>query len=152
MPARTGRRNEGKTMTRVLLGFLAYLVPTFALGFVWHMVLFADAYDALATYRDDVIIPFGLLAMTIQGAFFALFYTRVFAERVGSFASKTIGYAALGGGLSWSFTTIAVAAKTVMTSVPDYLLMETGYTVVQWIIVAPLTVLAFGARRKPARR
>jgi hypothetical protein len=43
--------------------------------------------------------------------------------------------------LSWSFTTIAVAAKNVMSSVPDYLLIETGYTVVQWLIVGPLTVL-----------
>jgi len=45
--------------------------------------------------------------------------------------------------VSWSFTTIAVAAKNVMTSVPDYLLIETAFTVVQWVMVAPLTVLAF---------
>jgi hypothetical protein len=27
-----------------------------------------------------------------------------------------------------------------MSSVPDYLLIESGYTLVQWVIVAPLTV------------
>jgi len=27
-------------MTRFMLGALAYLVPTFLLGFVWHLVLF----------------------------------------------------------------------------------------------------------------
>ena len=45
--------------------------------------------------------------------------------------------------LSWSFTTLAVAAKNVMASVPNYLLIETGFTIVQWALVAPLTVAAF---------
>jgi hypothetical protein len=27
-----------------------------------------------------------------------------------------------------------------MTSVPDYLLIESGYTIVQWLMVGPLTV------------
>ena len=57
--------------------------------------------------------------------------------------SRGLFYAVVGALLSWSFTTIAVAAKNVMTSVPDYLVIETAFTVVQWIIVGPLTALAF---------
>ena len=35
------RSEERKTeMTRFFLGILAYIVPTFALGFVWHLMLF----------------------------------------------------------------------------------------------------------------
>jgi hypothetical protein len=60
--------------------------------------------------------------------------------------SRALLYAACGAALSWSFTTIAVAAKNVMTSVPDYLVIETAFTVVQWIMVGPLTALAFGHR------
>ena len=30
-----------------------------------------------------------------------------------------------------------------MASVPDYLVIETAFTTVQWVMVAPLTVLAF---------
>jgi hypothetical protein len=30
-----------------------------------------------------------------------------------------------------------------MTSVPDYLIIETAFTAVQWIMVGPLTALAF---------
>jgi hypothetical protein len=36
----------------------------------------------------------------------------------------------------------SVAAKNVVTSVPDYLLIESGFTVVQWLMVRPLTALA----------
>lgn len=36
-----------------------------------------------------------------------------------------------------------------MTSVPDYLIIETAFTAVQWIMVGPLTAVAFaGALRK----
>lgn len=127
------------------LGVLAYLVPTFLLGFVWHLVLFKPYYERLAIYRSDVIIPFGLLAMTIQGAFFAWVYEQSFARSATSAGQRAAAYAAFGALLSWSFTTIAVAAKNVMSSVPDYLLIETSYTIVQWAMVGPLTVLAFGA-------
>jgi hypothetical protein len=50
-------------------------------------------------------------------------------------------YGGVGALLSWSFTTLAIAAKNVMTSVPDYLLVETSFTAVQWVLVAPLTAL-----------
>ena len=56
---------------RIALGGLCYLIPTFVLGFVWHLVAFKGYYDALAIYRKDVIIPFGFLSMSIQAALFA---------------------------------------------------------------------------------
>jgi hypothetical protein len=122
---------------------IAYIVPTFILGFVWHLVLFEGYYDRLAMYREDIIIPFGLLSMLIQAVLFAWLYDKAFATRPGSWLSRALFYAVVGALLSWSFSTIAVAAKNVMTSVPDYLVIETAFTAVQWIIVAPLTALAF---------
>jgi len=124
---------------RIAIGALCYLIPTFALGFVWHLVAFKGYYDALAIYRKDVIIPFGFLSMSIQAVLFAWVYVRVFAATP-DVIQRALGYAAFGAVLSWSFTTIAVAAKNVMTSVPDYLLIESGYTIVQWLMVGPLTV------------
>lgn len=129
-------------MTRYILGVLAYLVPTFALGFVWHLILFGHYYGALAIYRDDIIIPFGFLSMLIQAIIFAWIYERAFAPQNSAFLPRAMAYAALGAVLSWSFTTLAVAAKNMMASVPDYLVIETAFTIVQWLIVGPLTALA----------
>jgi hypothetical protein len=130
-------------MTRYGAAILAYIVPTFLLGFVWHLVLFEGYYDRLAMYRDDIIIPFGLFSMLIQAILFAWLYDKAFADRPGTWLNRGLVYAVVGGLLSWSFSTIAVAAKNVMTSVPDYLVIETAFTAVQWIIVGPLTALAF---------
>jgi hypothetical protein len=132
------------------LGVLAYLMPTFALGFVWHLMLFHGYYERLAIYRKDIIIPFGLLSMLIQAFVFAWVYQHTFAERNGSPLSRGLGYAAFGAILSWSFTTLAVAAKNIMTSVPDYLVIETAFTIVQWIMVGPLTAFAFALATRKA--
>jgi len=131
---------------------LAYLVPTFALGFVWHLVLFKQYYEALAIYRPDVIIPFGFLSMAIQAVLFAWVYEQTFARGNGTAVSRGLAYAAFGAILSWSFTTLAVAAKNVMTSVPNYVLIETAFTVVQWAMVGPLTAFVFGHAATTAPR
>jgi hypothetical protein len=129
-------------MRRFVLAMLAYLVPTFALGFIWHLVLFERYYDALAIYRHDIIIPFGFLSMLIQAGIFAWIYDQTFARQQQPFLTRAVAYGLLGAVLSWSFTTLAVAAKNVMTSVPSYLVIETGFTLVQWLMVGPLTALA----------
>src|SRR5262249_45442639 len=129
-------------MKGYIFAVLAYLVPTFALGFVWHLVLFQSYYDALAVYRQDIIIPFGFLSMLIQAPIFAWVYEKAFAAARGSLLSRAWRYGLSAAALSWSFTTLAVAAKNVMASVPDYLLIETAFTIVQWALVAPLMVAA----------
>lgn len=138
-------------MKRYVFAVLAYLVPTFALGFVWHLVLFQSYYQALAIYRPDVIVPFGFLSMLIQAAIFAWVYEKAFAGARGTLISRSCRYGAVGAVLSWSFTTLAVSAKNLMASVPDYVLIETAFTMVQWALVAPLTVLTFHSREHGRR-
>jgi hypothetical protein len=88
-------------MMRFFLGVLAYIVPTFALGFVWHLILFERYYAALGIYRSDVIIPFGFLSMLIQAVVFAWIYDRAFARRDSPLLSRALAYAAFGAVLSW---------------------------------------------------
>jgi hypothetical protein len=121
------------------LNLLAYLVPTFLLGFVWHLKLFHRYYAQLNIYRPDVIIPFGFLSMLLQGALFAFAYPRLVGDPT-SLASG-MWFALLAALLSWSFTTVAVAAKHPMTSVKGFVAIETAFTAVQFVLVGPLLAL-----------
>jgi hypothetical protein len=125
------------------LGFAAYLLPTFPIAFIWHLVLFEQKYHALQIYRDKPVIVFGLGSMIIQGAIFSWLFPRVFVQGSGSFLKDGLLYGLGAGLLSWSFTTLAVAAKNIMTSVPDYVLLETAFTILQFAIVGPLIALAY---------
>lgn len=121
---------------------LAYLLPTFALGFVWHLVLFADRHRDLAIYRDEVIIPFGLASMTMQALLFARAFPRLFGgQRI--WWRGAAGFGLIFGTLAWSFAVLPVAAKYRMASVAEFLWFETAFTVVLFAIVSPLIALAW---------
>jgi len=127
--------------TRFVLAVLAYLVPTFAIAFLWHLVIFADRYEALAIYREELIIPFGFVTIVIQGILAAAAFPRLFIT--GSVWSKGLRYGVAAGLLSWTFTTLAVAAKYPMTSIPQFVTLETAFTIAQFVVVGPLTAWVF---------
>ncbi|WP_342728821.1 hypothetical protein AAFG07_20575 [Bradyrhizobium sp. B097] len=124
------------------LGVAAYLAPTFPLGFFWHLAWFEGTYRALAIYRADPIIPLGLASMAVQAMIFSWAYPRLFPADRGSALKAGLLYGLVMGLLSWSFTTLAVAAKHPVASIVDYMVLETGFTFVQFLIVGPLMALA----------
>ena len=131
--------------TRLLWGALAYILPTFPLGYIWHLVLFKGVYESLQIYRPDIIVPFGIDSMIIQGIVWAYLYGRLFAqEPVLRGAWK---FACLAFPLAWSFLVLVIAAKQHMTSVSAFLAFETGFTLLQYLVVSPLIALACANRR-----
>ena len=132
----------GGEARRFLLGFAAYVVPSFPIAYAWHLVVFAGAYDALQIYRPDVIIPFGLASMLIQGAAFSWIYPRLFPRRGRAWLAPGLAYGAGLAVVCWTFTTLAVAAKHPMSSTGDFIMLETGFTALQFLVVGPLIALA----------
>ncbi len=131
--------------SRFWLGILAYVVPTFPLGYVWHLVVFKDYYEALAIYRADIVIPFGLASMLIQGAVWSYVYSRLFSgERL---LAGTVKFAALAFPLAWSFVVLAVATKYHMASVTGFVGIESAFTALQYLVVSPMIALAYSFRR-----
>lgn len=128
---------------------LAYLVPTFPLGYFWHLSVFADRYHELAMYREQVIVPMGLASMLIQAILFAWAYPRLFGH-LKDWKSGAIGFGVVFGLLAWSFVVLPVAAKYRMASVPDFLLLESAFTLLQFVVVSPCIALAH--RNVHARR
>jgi hypothetical protein len=124
------------------LGVAAYILPTFPIAFIWHLVLFERNYQALQIYRADPIIPFGLASMIIQGLIFSWAFPRLFIGSNRSIIADGLLYGLGVGVLSWSFTTLAVAAKHPMASISDYVLLETSFTILQFLIVGPLVAFA----------
>jgi hypothetical protein len=125
------------------LALLAHLVPTLSLGYFWHMVTFADQYHRLAMYRDAVIIPLGLTSMAIQAIFFAWIYPKLFAPTRTQWARGAVSFGFIFATLAWSFAVLPVAAKYRMSSVQDFLVLETSFTFLQFAIVSPMIALAY---------
>ena len=125
------------------LAFAAYVVPTFPLGYFWHLKTFASKYHELGLYRAEVIIPMGLASMIIQGLFFAWIYPRLFNTAADQWLLGAFQFGLIFGVLSWSFQVLPVAAKYNMTSVPLFIALETAFTAIQFAITGLLIALAY---------
>lgn len=123
------------------LGLAAYLLPTFPLGYFWHLSIFKANYDRLEMYRQDVIIPMGLASMLIQAAIFSWAYPKLFSTASSDWVASAGKCLLVYGILAWSFGVLPVAAKYRMSSVAEFVKLETIFTCIQFVIVCP--ILAF---------
>ena len=124
--------------TQYWMAVLAYVLPTFPLGYFWHLKTFKAKYDALGIYREDVIIPLGLSSMIIQGLFFAWAYPKLFDTAPDQWLASAMKFAAIFGIVAWSFLVLPVAAKNKMNSGVDFMKLETAFTAIQFIIAGLL--------------
>jgi hypothetical protein len=126
---------------KLILAVAAYVLPTFPLGYLWHLTVFADFYKSLHVYRDDLLIPFGIGSMLIQGVIWAMIYRRLFAgEPIGRGAWR---FGRLAAPLAWSFMALAVSAKHHMASPLAYLGIETGFILLHYAVVSPLIAAVY---------
>ena len=128
------------------LAVAAYLLPTFPLSYIWHLTAFCEQYERLGLYRAQVIIPFGLSSMLVQAALFAWLHPRAFSTGRDVWMTSGVKFGLVFGLLAWSFTTLPVAAKYKMSSVRSFMMLESAFTAVQFLVVAPLIALAWRHR------
>jgi len=128
------------------LSVAAFVMPTFPLGYLWHLAVFHRAYQALELYRAEVIVPLGLTAMLIQGVLFSWMYPRLFTTTRRHWPGSALRAGLVFGLLAWSFTALPVAAKYQMASVPQFLWLESSFTALHFLVVAPLMALAWRDR------
>lgn len=118
-------------MLRIIAGTLAYLIVTFPLAYVWHLVLFQQTYDDLGYIdRDQPIIAFGFAAILLQGIILAIVYPKLCAGM--SLVRGTVLFALLMGGYHWTTHVLAEAAKHEISPLSTWFLLETVYLVLQF--------------------
>jgi hypothetical protein len=115
-------------MTSFYFFALAYLVVSFALGAIWHMVLFKEYYKKLAIYSniEKPRFSFGFSSMLLQAIVFAYVYPLIASPwlfSLGLFMLLT------------SFMVFAEAGKQNATSLSGFVLIQTAFSLVQTIIV-----------------
>src|SRR5215218_5484567 len=96
-------------MKRFWWASAAYLLPTFPLGYAWHLVTFREQYERLGIFREEVIIPFGLLSMAVQALLFAWAYPRLFSTRREEWIGSAARFAGVFALLAWSFAVLPVS-------------------------------------------
>ena len=135
-------------MTPFLRGALAYLLVTFPLAFVWHLMVFKNVYDELGIFnRDEPIVALGFFVIVVQGIL--LSYAFPFFYRSGSSVKAGLKFGLVTGLFLWSSQVVAAGAKHEVSSLGAWLGIETAYFVVQFALVGLAIGLAYRARQEP---
>lgn len=138
------------TWRRFLAAWAGYLIATFIGGFVWHLLLFKQTYIELKIFTriEDPVIPLGLSAMVIQGALLAYAYPLV------SRRSRPVGdglrFGVLVGVFLATSAVLAEAGKNYVASLSTWLVLETTYYLLQFLLSGLVIGLVYGRQKAAA--
>jgi hypothetical protein len=119
----------------IVLAALGYIVGTFFLGYVWHLVLFREVYDAFGVYtRKDPIIPMGLGSMVLQGFILAGVYAWLHGDRGPHPLRSAIVFNLLIGTFFASGTVLALAAKAEISHLGAWFGYNTAFSLLQFLL------------------
>lgn len=110
---------------------LAYLLATFPLAIVWHLILFKGVYEEIGYIaRDEPIFAFGFLAILIQGFIMSSAYPMF--SRGNYSPSGGLRYALAVGLFFWTSHVLAFAAKGDVHRLDLFIPLETAYLAIQF--------------------
>lgn len=128
-------------MTKLLMGTGAYIFITFALAFVWNMILFRDKYKALAaaSLRDEPIMALGFVAIVIQ----AIILATLFSKFSDGSIQQGIFLALAVGAFSITYGAFVVPAKFAIAPVADYTMLELVFGILQYSAIGVALAYVF---------
>lgn len=131
---------------KFLLSVVAYFFVTMAVAYPWHMLLFHDEYMAMGAFtRGEPIMPFGILAIVLQGIVFAYFYP-LFFRHVGGGSPlwRGVQFGLFLGTTVWTVMVFATAAKFKIEPVSQFVLYGTVFQFIQFSLVGAAIGLVHG--------
>ncbi len=118
---------------RVVLGTIGYLVITFPLAYVWHLVAFKTTYDQLGYIsRDEPIIAFGFASILLQGVLLSVIYPQLCRGK--SVVAGALTFLVVMGGYHWTTHVLAAAAKQPIEPLSTWFPIETVYLAIQFTL------------------
>ena len=128
-------------MTKILLAAAGYAVIVFPLALGWHLWLFKEKYQSFGYFAAEPNVPLGLATIVIQGLALALIYPKFHSGSDGF--ARAFQFAGLLGLFFWTSHVLALVAKQNVPNAGGFVLMETGYLVVQFGLFALVLGLIF---------
>ncbi len=123
------------SVNKLALTALAYIVLTFVLAFVWHLVFFHSFYDRIGYFgQEEPIVVLGFATIVIQGLVLA--YAYPFFQRGGSPLIEAVRVASVFGVFTASVQVLAASAKHHAPATAEWFFFEGLFFFVQISAVA----------------
>ena len=130
-------------MIKILLSAAGYVVIVFPLAVAWHLALFQDQYQSFGYFEGEPNVPIGFASVVIQGLVLSAIYP-LFQPSSTGFARAYL-FAGLVGLFLWTSHVLGFVAKQEVPNAVGFVLMETGYLMVQFGLFALVLGLIYRA-------
>lgn len=119
------------------LTVVGFFVATMAVAYPWHMLMFHEQYVAMGAFtRGEPIMPFGMLAIFLQGAVFAYFFPLFLRHKGGGNSIvRGIQFSLFLGLTVYSVMVFATAAKFRIEPVTEFVMFGTAFQFLQFLLV-----------------
>ncbi len=127
----------GEPVTRTKsfsLSTFAYVLLTFPLAYVWHLVAFRSFYERVGYFgAEEPIVALGFLTIVAQGLLLA--YAYPFFQTGGRPIVEGLRFAAIFGAFLITCQVVAAAAKRQAPPTAEWFLFESFYLALQFAMV-----------------
>lgn len=131
---------------KISLGAAAYVLVTFPLAVLWHVVLFKETYERFGYIEGEPNFALGLTTIVTQGVVLSALYPLVRLRGKGPV--RGLKYAAILGAFFWTSHVLAFVAKQVVEPAFFFVAMETVYLVLQFGIFGVFIGLIHNGRKE----
>ena len=119
-------------MTQIILGMLAYMLPSMPWGYFWHLSVFKKQYDKWQYFGPNPSVPLAFLAMFIQGTILSVTYAILPIQHAS--VANIFAFAAIMGTFFWSRVVVPSMASHYTTRTPGFFFLETAYLIGQYAL------------------
>ena len=132
---------------KYIFATLAFIITGFIIAFLWHLVIFKDAYEALKIYTIEPIIALGFISFVLEGLAFVYvfqFFRRGKKPIQEGLIFGLVVYGVIMGGVG----VLAEGAKHATTSLSTWLIIESGFYIITGAVLGTIVGLIYGKSSK----
>lgn len=118
--------------------FIGYIIVTFILAYIWHLVIFGSAYAELgiSSLRPEPIFQFGLLAIIIHAVVFTYFFAKFFEPKANLASALKLSLGL--GAVITAYAALSVPAKFEIEPASQYVWLELVFGVIHYSVIGLL--------------
>ena len=123
-------------MIKIILGALAYIIPSMPFGYFWHLRVFKKNYDKWQFFGTAPSVPLAFTAMVIQGTILSGSYAFLPIEHTS--AVHIFTFVSIMGVFFWSRVVIPSMASNIFARTTGFFFLETTYLLGQYALFGAL--------------
>jgi hypothetical protein len=123
-------------MIKIILGMLAYVLPSMPWGYFWHLRVFKKNYETWEYFGTAPSVPLAFTAMVIQGTILSMTYAFLPIEHAS--AANVFTFVSVMGIFFWSRVVVPSMARHAPTRTLAFFFLETAYLIGQYALFGAL--------------